>query len=275
LIAAQQYIGMMTDHSRAVLGFHFLAALASLLMAGKVAGAQERLQIGYFDLPPHVIQVERGEPKGAAVGFFEEFIASRLGVEIVWDREVTPPTRLMNQLKTGEKDTMIFLGWTKERTAYLHYPEPYLTLSETMAFRVDHPLDRVAAVDDLDGLRVGFLVGGRIPEALQDPRIVYDLIAGKRLFERNLEKLLLGRIDAIYAPLSVALTRIIEQEGVGGEVKLLPITFLQPVDIYTVFSKKTVGENLVARYNDALKAALKQMSYLDYVKSYQSRAGDD
>lgn len=256
---------------RATVGMPRLLALVVMLFAAaKVANAQESLRVGYFDLTPHVVQVEGKEPSGAAVGYFEEFIAPVLGIEIIWDKEVTPPTRLMDQLRTGEKDAMIFLGWTKDRTAYLHYPDPYLTLPEVMVFRADHPIGQVVTVEDLHGLRVGFLVGGRIPEALQDPRITYDLIAGKRLFERNLEKLLLGRIDAIYAPLSVAVSQIVEQKKMKEDIKLLPIEFLPPVDIYTVFSKLTVGEDLVARYNEALRVALKHASYLDYVDQYQS-----
>jgi ABC-type amino acid transport substrate-binding protein len=235
--------------------------------------AQETLRIGFFDLPPHVLGVEEGNPTGAAIGYFEEYIAPHLGVEIVWDPEVTPPTRLMKQLKTGEKDAMIFLGWTEDRTAYLHYPQPYLTLSETLAFRVDHPLEQITAIDDLHGLKVGFLVGGRIPDALRDEHISYDLIAGKQLMERNLEKLLRGRIDAIYVPLPVALERIIEQEKAESQVKLLPIEFLQPLDIYTVFSKKTVSQDLVERYNGALEVAQTHQSYIDYIKAYMAETG--
>ena len=252
-----------------------IAALADLLILAKATSAQEVLRIGYFDLPPHVVKVDTRRPKGTAIGYFEEFIAPHLGVEIAWDSQVTPPTRLMDQLRTGQKDAMIFLGWTKERTTYLHFPKPYLILSEVVAFRADHPLAQVTAVDDLYGVKIGFLVGGRIPDVLQDDRITYDLIAGKRLMERNLEKLLLSRIDAIYAPLSVALARIIEQEGIGGQVKLLPIEFLEPVEIFTVFSKNTVGEDLVERYNDALEVAQKHQSYLDYIKADGAEAGAD
>ena len=186
----------------------FIAAMAMFapLLAPNVAQAQQSLTMGYFDIPPHVVTVEDGTPKGAAVSYFEDFIAPHLGLAVVWDSVFTPPSRLMNQLRNGDKDAMIFLGKTKERTAYLHYPDPYLVVPETLAFKVDHPIDRVSEVDDLHGLSIGFLVAGRIPEALQDDGIAFDLIAGKRLFERNVEKLLLDRIDAIYAPLSTALT---------------------------------------------------------------------
>ena len=248
-------------------------ALVVVLALIKTAAAQEVLRIGYFDLPPHVVGVEAHHPKGAAIEYFEEFIAPYLGVEIIWDSAITPPTRLMKQLQTGEKDAMIFLGWTEERTAYLHYPRPYLTLSETFAFRAEHPLEQITAIDDLHGLRVGFLVGGRIPDALRDERISYDLIAGKQLMERNLAKLLRGRIDAIYAPLPVALERIIEQEKVESQVKLLPIEFLNPVEIFTVFSKETVSRDLVERYNDALKAAQAHQNYIDYIKTYMAETG--
>ena len=114
-------------------------------------------------------------------------------------------------------------------------------------------------------------MGGRIPDPLRDDEIKYDLIAGKRLFERNVEKLLLGRIDAIYAPLSTALANIIDEMGVSDQIKLVPIEFLEPVRIYTVFSRKTVNVDLIERYNKALEIANKEIIYLDYIYIYKSR----
>ena len=136
----------------------------------------------------------------------------------------------------------------------------------------EHVLCLVAPTGDIFGLTVGFLVGGRIPDRLQDDRIKYDLIAGKRLFERNVEKLLLGRIDAVYAPLSTALVEILDEMDVADQVKLVPIEFLDLVQIYTVFSKKTVRENVVESYNNALDLASRERKYLDYIKIYKSRS---
>ncbi len=254
---------------------HLLAAIAMFAAhyAGSAVQAQETLSMGYFDLPPHVIQVEDGVPKGAAISYFNEYIAPHLGVPVIWDTEATPPTRLMDQLRKGEKDAMIFLGKTEERTKYYHYPDPYLIIPETFLFKNEHSIDEIAKVSDLHGLTVGFLVGGRIPEQLRDDRIEYDLIAGKRLFERNVEKLLLGRIDAIYAPLSTALVEIIDKMDVRDRVKLVPIEFLELVQIYTVFSKETVREGIVDKYNKALKAAMGERQYLDYIDVYKSTSG--
>lgn len=254
---------------------HLLAAIAMFapLFAGGTVQAQETLSMGYFDLPPHVINVEGGTPTGTAISYFEQYIAPHLGIPVDWDSEVTPPTRLMDQLRNGEKDAMIFLGKTEERTGYLHYPDPYLIIPETLAFKKEHPVDRITKVSNLHGLTVGFLVGGRIPDPLRDDKIKYDLIAGKRLLERNVEKLLLGRIDAIYAPLSTALVSIIDEMEVGDQVKLVPIEFLEPVQIYTVFSKKTVKKVIVENYNKALEAANRERKYPDYIKVYQSKSG--
>jgi len=252
----------------------FLAAIAisAPLLAGGAVQAQETIRMGYFDLPPHVVTVEDGIPKGAAISYFDEYIAPHLGVPVKWDPEATPPTRLMNQLRNGEKDAMVFLGKTEERTGYLHYPDPYLIIPEVLAFKKGHSVDRVTKASDLHGLTVGFLVGGRIPDPLRDDRIKYDLIAGKRLFERNVEKLLLGRIDAVYAPLSTALVDIIYEMEVTDQVNLVPIEFLDLVQIYTVFSKKTVGKDIVENYNKALEAAVRDRKYLDYIKVYKSRS---
>ena len=191
---------------------------------------------------------------------------------IAWDEDITPPTRLMDQLRQGQKDAMIFLGKTKERTEYLHYPDPFLDIPQTFAFLKSHPINRITRISELYNLRVGFLVGGRLPDVLRDDKIQYDLIAGERLFQRNIEKLLLGRIDAIYAPLTIALTNIIKQMEVGDQVKLVPIEFLEPVLIYTVFSKKTVSGAVVEKYNKALETASKAQLYRDYVKIYESES---
>jgi len=244
--------------------------LFSLLFVGGQADAQGILRIGYWHIPPHVIEAVGGKPKGAAISYFDEYIGPELGMTIAWDENITPPTRLMDQLRQGRKDAMIFLGKTKERTEYLNYPDPYLDIPQTLAFLKGHPINRITEISDLYNLRVGFLLGGRLPDVLRDDRIQFDLIAGERLFPRNIEKLLLGRIDAIYAPLTIALTNIIKQMEVGDQVKLVPIEFLEPVLIYTVFSKKTVNEAVIEKYNKALETASKAQQYKDYVKIYQS-----
>ena len=254
--------------------FTGILIVMSLFVADSV-NAQESLSMGYFDIPPHVVNVENGTPKGAAVSYFEEYIAPNLGITVVWDTLVTPPSRLMDQLRNGEKDAIIFLGKTKERTQYLHYPDPYLIIPETLAFKSDHSIGRVTEVSDLHGLTIGFLVAGRIPELLRNDQIKFDLIAGKRLFERNVEKLLLGRIDAIYAPLSTALVHIVNEMEVSDQIKLVPIEFLKPVEIYTVFSKRTVGEEIVESYNRALEIAGRDEKYADYIATYNSRPTDD
>ena len=247
-----------------------LAAL-SLLLPVEPAHGEQILRIGYWNIPPHVVDAEGGRPRGAAISFFDEYIAPELDMTVVWDAQATPPTRLMEQLREGTKDAMIFLGKTKERAEYLHYPQPYLDIPQTLVLLTSHPIERIADISQIYGLRVGFLTGGRLPEKLRDERIHYDLIAGERLFQRNVEKLLLGRIDAIYAPLTIAVKNIIEQMEVGDQVKMVPIEFLEPVLIYTVFSKKTVSSAVVEKYNEALAAAVRVRKYKDFVERYEAR----
>ncbi len=74
-------------------------AIAAHLLGAAAAQANEALRIGYFDIPPHVAKAEGGKPTGAAIGYFEEYIAPHLGMPIEWDTEVTSPTRLMSPLQ--------------------------------------------------------------------------------------------------------------------------------------------------------------------------------
>jgi ABC-type amino acid transport substrate-binding protein len=234
--------------------------------------AQDPLRIGFFDIPPHVTGIEDGQPRGAAISYFENYIVPHFGVPFEWAVEVTAPTRLMSQLGDGEIDAMIFLGKTAERTKVFHYPDPYLIIPETIALKKGHPLGQINSVKDLHGMRLGFLTGGRIPEPLQIDEITYDLIAGKRLMERNVEKLMLGRVDGIYAPLSTALLNIVEQMELRDEVKLVPIEFLDPVEIFTVFSQASVDQDVVARYNSALGKARAEMGYEDFLIKYLKKS---
>ena len=251
---------------------YLIIAILVSFFATHAAFSQDTLKMGYFGIPPHVVKLDDEAPKGAAVTYFNDYISPSLGLEVEWDIQATPPTRLFDQLKSGEKDAMIFLGKTEQRTEFLHYPDPYLTVPETLAFKKGNSANGITKVDDLYGLTIGFLVGGRIPDALQNDKINFKLLAGNRLFERNLEKLLAGRIDAVYAPLSTALTEIIEQMGVSDQVELISIEFLEPVQIYTVFSKKSVSEEFVEKYNEALKSATIEIEYLDYIRKYKATA---
>ena len=63
-----------------------------LTLAAPAAMAQDLLRIGYFDIPPHVTGVEEGQPRGAAISYFEKHVAPHFDVPFVWDTEVTAPT---------------------------------------------------------------------------------------------------------------------------------------------------------------------------------------
>ena len=100
-----------------------ISLLPSLLLVEGTARAQETLRIGYWNIPPHVTGVTDQKPQGTAIGYFDEYIAPYLGATVTWDEKIVPPTRLMEQLRKGQKDAMIFLGKTNERTEWLLYPD--------------------------------------------------------------------------------------------------------------------------------------------------------
>ena len=136
--------------SSGIQSLHFaITILPSLLFVDGTAQAQETLSIGYWNIPPHVTGVVDQKPQGAAIGYFDEYIAPHLDVTVAWDEKIIPPTRLIDQLRKGQKDAMIFLGYTKERTEYLRYPEPYLEIPQTFAFVNSHPIDKITEVSDL------------------------------------------------------------------------------------------------------------------------------
>ena len=106
-------------------GKYLIIAILVSFFATRTVFSQDTLKMGYFGIPPHVVKLDDEAPKGAAVTYFNDYISPSLGLEVEWDIQATPPTRLFDQLKSGEKDAMIFLGKTEQRTEFLHYPDPY------------------------------------------------------------------------------------------------------------------------------------------------------
>jgi hypothetical protein len=189
-----------------------------------------------------------------------------MNVEIEW-RGPLPPVRLFQMLSNGEINVIALLASNEARVKEYDYPKEYFfTMEAGIALAKDNKLDKVNGVEDIINLKLGFFKDGVIAPAMCDKRIQWDLISTTDWQAMNLNKVLLGRIDAAYNPESKSLIYESEKMGVKDKFRVLIIPGVTG-DLYSVFSKKDNGKYL-ALYNDLLKNLRLKETYKELLSEY-------
>ena len=196
----------------------------------------ENIRIGVFTHYPIVMQnASDGSPYGPGVEYAKAVVRA-LGYEPVV--KSLPVSRLIANLKTGELDMAIGLGLTEERMAYLLYAnEPSIVYHPSLTVLSDYPLDSIASVNDLAGMKIGYLLGAYPGSFFKgDTGVQFDLIAGDSWIEQNIGKLLLGRIDGILDQNDYSCIAAARRQGVENRIKVLRLPG-DGIKSYVTFSK--------------------------------------
>lgn len=209
----------------------------------------ETVRIGVFTHYPIVMQnATDGQPYGPGVEYAKA-VARALGYEP--EVRSLPVSRIISYLKTGELDMAIGLGITEERKAFLHYAdEPSIVYHPSITVLSEHRLEAITSVNDLAGMKIGYLLGAYPGSFFKDTRVVeFDLISGDRWIDQNLGKLLLGRIDGILDQNDYSCVAAARRMGVEDRVKVLRLP-VEGVKTYIAFSKASPkGTRLLRSFN--------------------------
>lgn len=131
----------------------------------------------------------------------EAFAHEGVRVEFVF----LPWARAMLQVQTGSCEASAAWYATAERLEKFHFSEPLFVEQQVLFHRRREPLNW-KTVDDLKGLRLGATVGYVYGEAFQAAEHAGLLRVDRAPSdEKNLRKLLLGRVDAVAVSLAVGL----------------------------------------------------------------------
>lgn len=225
----------------------------------------ESLRIGVFSHYPIVMLNDTdGSPYGPGVDYAEA-VARALGYEP--DVRAFPFSRLISYLETGDLDMAIGLAMLEERKAFLLYTdEPSIVYHPSITVRANHPLDSISSVNDLAGMKIGYLLGAYPGSFFKDAKgLDFDLIAGEGWIEQNLGKLLLGRIDAILDQNDYSCIATARRKKVEGEIKVLRLPG-EGIKSYVVFSKASPkGMSLLRAFNALDKSTAPNER--DYIES--------
>lgn len=208
------------------------------------ANQEKPLIIGTYDLPPHLtLSGEDKKIKGALVDYLEKEVFNDVGLKIQWTYQ--PFSRLVAEAKKQKIDVIGFIAKNKEREEFLDFPDmPTFSTYSALIFRSANApmtLDK----ESIHNLVIGHTQGSIVPEYLLNKKVKFQFLAGEHALERNLEKLNLKRLDAVFVPTLSHAEFVIKNTPFRNELKVVPIQEGK-IDLYVALSKK-LDKNIKAK----------------------------
>ena len=218
-----------------------------------------QLRVGFFLAPPHAYTLPSGQSAGAAVDLLVEHIAPLMGIPI----EVVGPypfARLLHDFDARKLDGILMLSRTPERELLFTFPKtPFHSMSPSLAVLDASSITEFTPETRLEGKRVGTILGAWMPKILLTSGARLDPTVGDSSTALNLQKLIGGRVEAVYAPDGATLKEMIRRIPHAPAIRILPIPAPRPA-VYTVFARQ-VPADIVQRYEQALQTVLSTISY--------------
>ena len=241
--------------------------LSASLSVPAISADEEIIRIGFFMLAPQVFIEKDGKPPiGAAVDYWEEYLAPEMKVNVEWVGPVNI-RRLTKEALKGRIDAILVFAKNPERLKNFDFPDhSYTQMVAGLAFRKDHPLDKITSVEDLKGTVIGFHVDAIIPPVMRVDFIKWKWNYEPNWKEQNFALAIRKRIDAAFDAMSISLEYEAIQLGFADQLKILQVPGTE-LKNYTAFPKSGNGYFL-KKYNAAHNKLRKEVDYDDIVKKY-------
>jgi len=198
----------------------------------------------------------------------------RIGVDSTI--EIVPWRRGLYMVREGKADAIFKALRNDARDAYLYFPDEPLVVEKTVAFKLEDSHAQLGA--DFSGAKAiklgvgaGFIYGPPVDAVLK--KNPFKKLETAPTVERNIEKLMAGRIDilladrvpAIYSAMRHGHKHRIEiiQDDKGQEI------IFSASKTYLAFSKATISIKMVKRFSEALTAMKKDGTYDRIANKYR------
>jgi polar amino acid transport system substrate-binding protein len=213
-----------------------------------------QLTMGWDPWEPYQYRSPKGKVSGLDVDMVN-LAAERAGCEISFRQEDFAD--LLGMIQDGDVDIVAGATRTEERRDYAHFSRSYRP--ETFSLfvrRADAESVGNPSLKDLleDGFQIGITEGflyGEEAEALIANEDYADQFRTARVGELNLFRLIEGDIDALLEDPFVAAS-IQRRLGLSDDVARVGDD-IRTGDVHLMFSRESVDEDIVARFDDALR----------------------
>lgn len=218
--------------------------------------AAEQLRVGYFSLPPHVL--ENGSASNSPAIAYLNQVLDKAGLQA--DYQNYPLSRLLNLLRDNQIDAALILARNDDRARYLDYPEtPFLSTQPAFAVSAGQQISTLEHLRSTRPLIIGIWQGGYRSPTLDSLDASLIPIAGDDIASRGLRMLSMGRIDAFFSPDIHSIRSVVRKIGPGEHIVVIPVPD-EKTSLYTVFSSEA-GKRYKRRYQEALNAMRREMPY--------------
>jgi PAS domain S-box-containing protein len=140
--------------------------------------AHPRIKVNGGEWAPFILRSKDGETNGISSRILN-LAASRVGLEV--DYVDGPWPKMQEMIKNGELDLLQCVSKTPARDKYLHFTEPYMTLSD--AIFVQKGDKTIGSILDLKGKRLAVADGTHLQERLNIRYPVIQLVPVKSALE--------------------------------------------------------------------------------------------
>lgn len=201
-------------------------------------------------------------------GFFSELVTKSLN-QVGYDVEYkySPWARALKEAKYGEVQGVMVTYKTKDREAFLSFPDATWKVSEVFTVLKGSKITYTGELSELKGVQVGMVRGHAAVNKIKSGGIKVQLVSSQ---DTNIKKLLSGRIDAMLIPKDIFLALL---KKVDPAYNPANIVFLEPAhsvhDLYVAFSKKNPNyEKLTSDFNKGLKMIKENGTYNKIIVKY-------
>ncbi len=230
----------------------FFVLFGLLICAGTNLYA-DTVKMGYFMLPPHTFS-KNGVAKGAGIAYFES-VAAQMGHTVEWVGPLPLP-RLTAYLKSGEQvDGTVGFPKIPAFESFLYYTDEPLYMGQPIlgVAKKHSKLTKIDGIEDIKGFTIGLVKSssGRYHPLIDNHRNLIKLqeLGGDKWMEQNIEKLVSGRLDALFDRQQYTLPYVAATLNLGKEITILPMPS-PPKPMFVTFSKTSkLGKALMEQYN--------------------------
>lgn len=240
----------------------FLLQLLLVSLLPQYAVAAIPFRVGVVGGGPHIL-IEPGAkfPTGYAPEFFQKFvfpeIAKKFSLEIQWD--LSPPSRLLNELEKGRVDMVFLLVKNPAREKVMVFSaEPFLSEPGGIIVGKDFPAeDGVISPEQLKERTVGQMSGTYVPEFYSKYKIKSFQLSGEDIGNRLMNLVISKRIDAVFVHLDSVAEYILKLNDLNHSLKAVPLSKAVPkFQVYIGF-KKNIDPALKKQIDELIQKNIK------------------
>jgi ABC-type amino acid transport substrate-binding protein len=245
-----------------------LFLVAIFILFNDTSFAEQEIRIAYFNNSPLIIydREEREVTGGALFEFLEQHMGPEMGVKFVWEKFPSSIPRQLESIENGSVDAIALLAHAPERgKKYAFTATPFFMSSPAIAVLMSNELEKVEKVEDILSFKIGYALDSYIFPFMRDERINFDLITSSNPHEQNINKLMLGIVDAMYAPDISSLLGLLRELKYEDDIKVVKLPEKKS-RCHVVFSKDL--EPVARRYDEVFDQIDGEKTFLQILSKY-------